>query len=199
MNNKNIDTVEIEEFININYQQYLELTEEQREYYDFLMEYGIVDGERLKVKDYISDKPFEDNSFEFVKDSMRKLSNGNINELLTTILSLPEYAVTIENPKTPAWKIILTTKYIIEKLTQLITMESNMLVSRTPSPYTMQIEQIDFSMFNQEWVQLNDLADGDITKFDTIRKLKYSECFVQLLYRQKQNDLQQLIESSFRK
>lgn len=192
-------TIEGNPSINIPYTLYNTLTPEQMNYYEFLMQYGVIDGEKLQEQDYLSDTPIMDMSFEFIKDCMTMVSKGDTIGIVAKFFSLPQYATKLEDNSLPAWKVILTIRYLVNKIVSCIEMENTMLVNKTPSPYMFQIEQVDFSMFTQEYIQLNELADGDITKFDSIRNMKYSDCFVQLLYRQKQSDLQQLIESSYKK
>ena len=48
-------------------------------------------------------------------------------------------------------------------------------------------------MFDGEYVQTRELADKDITKFEAIRNLPYKNCLIELIYRQKESDLEKLI------
>ena len=98
-----------------------------------------------------------------------------------------------------AWQVILSFRKILHDIENLIDIENRMLVSQFPSEFSGLAEQVDFTMFNTEYFQLNDLAGGDITKFEAVRKMPYKECFVQLLYIFKNNEFEKAVTKSMTK
>ena len=98
-----------------------------------------------------------------------------------------------------AWQVILSFRKILHDIENLLEIENNTLVSQFPSEFSGLAEQVDFSAFNTEYFQLNDLAAGDITKFETIRKMPYLECFIQLLYIFKNNEFEKMVTKSMTK
>ena len=172
------------------------MSEEKKRDYIFLVDFGIFDGEKLKEDDYIYGKPMSELPFEKVKSFMTLYAAGDIQQIMQDImdeLSL-EFILGMK-----AWQVILSFRKILHDIENLINIEENTLVSQFPSEFSGLAEQVDFSMFNQEYFQLNDLADGDITKFDTIRKMPYKECFVQLLYIFKNNEFEKMVTKSMTK
>lgn len=177
-------------FVNIDttYAEYALLSEDDRFGYDFQVQYG-----NLARKDYFSSLSLEKRPFGVVKELMSSLKKGDLEALVTSVTNIEDYAIDVI-VKEPAYKFIITLEIIIEKLKSLMEMEKTML---TPSvqgkDYSSQLEQVDFSMFSTEYVQTRELANNDILKFEEVRKIPYEECFVELLYRQKQDDFEKLI------
>ena len=182
--------------IDIAYNQYVTMSEEKKRDYIFLVDFGIFDGEKLKEDDYIYGKPLAELPFEKVKSFMALYTTGDTQQIMEDIMEEQglEYIL-----KMKAWMVILSFRKILHDIENLIEIENNTLVSQFPSEYGGLMEQVDFSMFNQEYFQLNDLADGDITKFEEIRKLPYKECFVQLLYIFKNNEFEKAVTKSMTK
>ena len=172
------------------------MSEEKKRDYIFLVDFGIFDGEKLKEDDYIYGKPMSELPFEKVKSFMTLYTSGDIQQIMQDImdeLSL-EFILGMK-----AWQVILSFRKILRDIENLLNIENNALTSQFPSEYGGLLEQVDFTMFNQEYIQLNDLAEGDITKFDTIRKMPYKECFVQLLYIFKNNEFEKMVTKSMTK
>ena len=172
------------------------MSEEKKRDYIFLVDFGIFDGKKLKEDDYIYGKPLSELSWGKVKTFMALYSTGDIQQIMQDImdeLSL-EFILCMK-----AWMVILNFRKILHDIENLIDIENNTLTSQFPSEYGGLLEQVDFTMFNQEYIQLNDLAGGDITKFDTIRKMPYKECFVQLLYIFKNNEFEKMVTKSMTK
>ena len=172
------------------------MSEEKKRDYIFLVDFGIFDGEKLKEEDYIYGKPMSELSWGKVKTFMALYAAGDIQQIMQDImdeLSL-EFILGMK-----AWQVILSFRKILHDIENLIDIENNTLTSQFPSEFGGLAEQVDFSMFNQEYFQLNDLAGGDITKFDTIRKMPYKECFVQLLYIFKNNEFEKAVTKSMTK
>lgn len=176
---------------NITFGKYIKLDEIAKMDYDFAVKYGDFD-----VKDYVSDISLEDRSFELVKNLM---DSENEEELISKIYEIDEYAED-KIVNLPFWQVILTFRYLIEHIVKLIKIENDMLQSKVPSytDYSDKIAYIDFSVFPNYYTQLRTLAKDDITKFEVIKQIKYSDCIVELLYLAKEADLQKLIDNQNR-
>ena len=176
---------------NITFGEYIQLNETEKSDYDFAVKYG-----DFEIKDYVSDIALEDRSFEVVKNLM---DSQNEEELISKIYEIDEYAED-KIINLPFWQVILTFRYLIEHIVKLIKMENDMLQSKVPSyaDYSDKIAYIDFGMFPNYYSQLRLLAKDDITKFNEIKQMKYSDCVVELLYLAKENDLQRLIDNQNR-
>ena len=176
---------------NITFGEYIQLSETAKSDYDFAVKYG-----DFEIKDYISDVNLEDRSFEVVKNLM---DSENEEELISKIYEIEEYNED-KIVNLPFWKVILTFRYLIEHIVKLIKIENDVLQSKVPSftDYSDKIAYIDFSMFPNYYSQLRLLAQNDITKFEEIKQMKYSDCIVELLYLTKENDLQKLIDNQNR-
>ena len=172
------------------------MSEEKKRDYIFLVDFGIFDGEKLKEDDYIYGKPMSELPFEKVKSFMTLYAAGDIQQIMQDImdeLSL-EFILGMK-----AWQVILSFRKILHDIENLLDIENRTLVSQFPSEFSGLAEQVDFSMFNQEYFQLNDLADGDITKFERISNIPYKECFIQLLYIFKNNEFEKMVTKSMTK
>ena len=182
--------------IDITYNQYIAKPEDGKRDYIFLVDFGIFDGEKLKEEDLIYGKPVAELPFEKVKLFMTLYASGDIQQIMQEIMDELglEYILGMK-----AWQVILSFRKILHDIENLLEIENNTLVSQFPSEFSGLVEQVDFTMFNQEYFQLNDLAGGDITKFDTIRKMPYKECFVQLLYIFKNNEFEKMVTKSMTK
>lgn len=176
---------------NITFGEYIKLDEIAKMDYDFAVKYGY-----FEIKDYISDVSLEDRSFELVKHLM---DSENEEELIAKIYEIDEYAED-KIVKLPFWQVIITFRYLIEHIVKLIKIENDILQSKVPSytDYSDKIAYIDFSMFPNYYTQLRALAKDDITKFEAIKQMKYSDCIVELLYLNKENDLQKMIDNQNR-
>lgn len=174
--------------INVPYYAYAEMGEREKFEIDFVINYS-----NLEEKDYFSETPLEDRPFRDVKALMAAFSGNDAEEFAKVLFSMPDYDEK-KMMNAPAWKSILSIQAITNNLINLINIENEMLTSKVPdNKYAGQIEQIDFSMFDGEYVQTRELADKDITKFEAIRNLPYKNCLIELIYRQKESDLEKLI------
>ena len=182
--------------IDIIYSQYVAMNEEKKRDYIFLVDFGKFNGEKLLEDDYIYGKPLSELPWGKVKTFMTLYLAGDTMQIMQEIMDELglEYILGMK-----AWMVILAFRKILHDIENLINIENNTLVSQFPSEYGGLLEQVDFTMFNQEYFQLNDLAGGDITKFDIIRKMSYKECFVQLLYIFKNNEFEKAVTKSMTK
>ena len=176
---------------NITFGEYMLLDETAKSDYDFAVKYG-----DLEIKDYVSDISLEDRSFEVVKNLM---DSENEEELITKIYEIDEYTED-KIVNLPFWEVILTFRFLIEHIVKLIKIENDVLQSKVPSfvDYSDKIAYVDFSMFPNYYTQLRLLAKDDITKFNEIKQMKYSDCIVELLYLSKEADLQKMIDNQNR-
>lgn len=176
---------------NITFGEYIKLDEIAKMDYDFAVKYG-----DFEIKDYICDISIEDRSFEIVKNLM---DSQNEEELIAKIYKIDEYNED-KIVNLPFWQVILTFRYLIEHIVKLIKIENDILQSKVPSyvDYSDKISYIDFSVFPNYYTQMRLLAKDDITKFDDIKQMKYSDCVIELLYLAKENDLQRMIDNQNR-
>ena len=182
--------------IDTTYNQYVTMSEEKKRDYIFLIDFGKFNGEKLKEDDYIYGKPLAEFPWGKVKTFMTLYSSGDVQQIMQEIMDELSLEFILEMK---AWQVILSFRKILHDIENLINIEENTLVSQFPSEFSGLAEQVDFSAFNTEYFQLNDLAAGDITKFDTIRKMPYKECFVQLLYIFKDNEFEKMVAKSMTK
>ena len=173
---------------NITFGEYIQLSETAKSNYDFAVKYG-----DFEIKDYVSNISLEDRSFEVVKNLMDSENDG---ELISKIYEIDEYTE-YKIVNLPFWQVILTFRYLLEHIVKLIKIENDILQSKVQSftDYSDKIAYIDFGMFPNYYTQLRALAKDDITKFESIKQMKYSDCIVELLYLAKENDLQKLIDN----
>ena len=172
------------------------MTEDKKRDYIFLVDFGKFNGEKLKEDDYIYGKPLSELPWGKVKTFMTLYSTGDIQQIMQEIMD--ELGIEfILNMK--AWMTILSFRKILRDIENLLNIENNTLVSQYPSEFNGLAELVDFSAFSTEDFQLNELAGGDITKFDVVRKMSYKECFVQLLYIFKNNEFEKAVTKSMTK
>ena len=182
--------------IDITYNLYVTMSEEKKRDFIFLIDFGKFNGEKLKEDDYIYGKPLAELPWGKVKTFMTLYSAGDVQQIMQEIMDELGLEFILDMK---AWMVILSFRKILRDIENLLNIENNNLVSQYPSEFSGLAEQVDFSAFSTEYFQLNDLAGGDITKFETIRKMSYKECFVQLLYIFKNNEFQKMVTKSMTK
>lgn len=179
--------------IDINYATYLQMNEDQQYEYNFVLTYM---KNAPAIKDYFCSMDLTDRPFVFVKELQDAFINDNNEELYSILTSIPEYSPELLLAS-PAYKVIHTFSHLISRIQSTLTIESEMLVSHVNNEdYTSFVEQVDFSMFPRYYSELRELAGNDITRFETIKQMKYSDCLVELIYRQKQSDFERLVMKS---
>lgn len=180
--------------LEISYLVFSQMDKDYQEDYLFTLNY-MKNGPELK--DYFSTVDLSDRSFIFVKQLEQAYISNNNEEIFQLITSLPEYKEEVV-VNASAYKFLNTLKYILNRVEEIINIENEMLVSSVQSDdYSMYIEQIDFSMFPRYYSEVRELANNDITKFKEIEQMKYSDCLVELIFRQKQNDFERLVMKSY--
>jgi len=176
--------------IDINYAKYSLMSDDFKDEYQFTLDYM---KNAPEVKDYFSEKDISDLEFIQVKMMQECIINNDMEGLYEQITSLPQYSQE-KLMKSMAYEVILTFKYIVDRVNQITELENEMLKSCAPGDdYTNIVEQVDFSVFPAYYTQMRELADGDITRFEQIKHIKYSDCLVELIYRQKQADFEKLV------
>lgn len=179
---------------NIKYCVYVKLSGQQREDIDFYLKYGNYD-----KKDYLSNVKLNERSFFFVKRLQQAIIDQNLDDFFNILFEIEEYAPAKINDRY-CFEVVKTFEFLIDETVNLLKMESETLSSKVPSTdYGMYFEQIDFSVFPSYYTQLRSLAGEDITKFDAIKNMRYDDCIVELIYRQKQADVNTLITNSHKK
>lgn len=145
-------------------------------------------------KDYFSEIPLEERDFITVKELMECLINNDFEGFGERLSQLDEYSNN-KIYKAKTYEVILTMRYLIDHTIKLLEVEDKMLTSKVASKhdYSTEVSQVDFTVFPHYYSQLRSLAGNDILKFDAVKKLKYSDCFVELLYLSKDSDLEKLI------
>lgn len=176
--------------IDTTYREFIKLNEEDRFGYTFQITYG-----NFEKKDYFSNTPLEKRTFGEIKRLMESAQESEyafINEILT----INDYSLDNILDR-PAYEFLKTVEYIADKIVDFVEMENTQLVPQVQGKdYSSQLEQVDFSMFTDEYIQLRELSNEDITKIEQIRNLPYEQCFVELLYRTKQADFEKLVMQS---
>lgn len=176
--------------INTTYEKFVNLSEEDKFGYTFQVQYG-----KFEKKDYFSEIPLEKRSFGEIKDLMSAASEGEY-QFIQQVMKIDDYSLP-KILKRPAYEFIKTLEFISDKIVAFVEMENTQLVQQVHGKdYSSQLEQVDFSCFSDEYIQLRELANQDITKLEEIRKLPYETCFVELLYRTKQTDFERLVMQS---
>ena len=182
---------------NLKYSVFLQLKEEYKSTFFFLLDYEKEADMKYPVKDYFTDVPISDRSFGDVKEMMDAIQNNNMVYFTEIVLKFPEF----DEKKVLdelAYKFIRTIENYVEQVKNLIRYENELLISRVPNKHSGLVDQIDFSEFGSHFLHRDSLADGDILKYDDIDKLPYNKCFLKLLYNRKQSDFEQLAMQSIK-
>lgn len=173
--------------INTTYEQFLKLNEEDKFGYTFQVTYG-----KFEKRDYFSETPLEQRSFRTVKTLMSAAADNEF-ALVNEIFKIEDYSLD-KVLKRPAYEFLKTLEFICEKIVAFAEMENTQLVPQVQGKdYSAQLEQVDFSVFDEEFIQTYSLANGDVTKFEEVRNTPYETCFVTLLYQQKTSDFEKLV------
>lgn len=176
--------------IDINYATYSIMSETYKEEYAFTLEYMKNPPE---TKDYFGSSDISDLEFIQVKNMQECMHTSDMEGLYSAISAIPDYS-TEKFLKAKAYEVILTLRYICDRINEISQIEREMLRSCVSGDdYSALVEQVDFSPFPQYYTQLRELAGNDITKFEAIKHMKYSDCLVELIYRQKQSDFERLV------
>lgn len=155
----------------ISFKDYVSL--EDRETYDYYLKYG-----KFKPEDILEIGPFLEHSFGFVKDMQYYASEGLGWEIfLNTISELLDKDIK-ELSKMSLFDLQKTRLYCIEEVKKINKIESDFLGHDA----TPEQEQADISRFGSygPFIQFDKLSDGDLLRFEEIKKLKYDFCFTKL-------------------
>lgn len=163
---------------NITLREYLQLTEyEERFNYDFVLKHAKIFKQPIDVFD-VGD--FTELEFGLIKDLQHDLSDG------ITWVKLIEYIRKLTDKKEEElgkYKLLDLSQfasYIRKEIERINEIEMTLLTS-PPDEDEKQAGINDFSKFGS-YTQLRRLANGDLTKLEGIKKIKYSICLMELLY-----------------
>ena len=182
---------------NLKYSEFLQLKEEYRSTFFFLLDYEKEADMKYPVKDYFTEVPISERSFGEVKEMMEAIQNSNMVYFTEIVLTFPEF----DEKKILdelAYKFFRTIENYVEQVKNLIRYENELLASRVPNKHAGLVDQIDFSEFGSHYIQRDTLADGNILRYDEIDKLPYNKCFLKLLYNIKTDDVQKLAMQSIK-
>lgn len=182
---------------NLKYSEFLQLKEEYKSTFFFLLDYEKEADMKYPLKDYFTEAPISERSFGDVKELMAAIQNNNMVYFTEIVLKFQEF----DEKKVLdelAYKFIRTIQFYVNEINKLSSYENELLISRVPNKHAGLVDQIDFSEFGSHFLQRDSLADGDILKYDDIDKLPYTKCFLKLLYNRKQSDFEQLAMQSIK-
>lgn len=182
---------------NLKYSKFLQLKEEYKGTFFFLLDYEKESDMKYPIRDYFTEIPISERSFGEVKEMMSAIQNNNMVYFTEIVLKFPEF----DEKKVLdelAYKFIRTIQFYVNEINKLIRYENELLVSRVPNKHAGLVDQIDFSEFGSHYIQRDTLADGNILRYDEIDKLSYSKCFLKLLYNIKTDDVQKLAMQSIK-
>ena len=159
----------------ITLKEYIDL--EDKKDYNFAIQYAF---RFTDSEDTFNIGDVTDLSFEFVKDYQYELQNGLD---LNGQIKLLKRAANIKDHQLGKVKLDVFFRglnYLHDGIIGLTKAEANAL-SYTPSAKE---EAAGIENFNKygSYSQFRKLAGNDILKIEKIKKLKYSECFIELLY-----------------
>ena len=188
-------TKEIAEFLNpdkLKYSEYIKLKDEYKKMFLFILEYSKDSELKYVKKDWFSNVSLSERKFGIVKQMQEALINNSINDFIEILIKNGEY-----NEKKileeQAYKFLKTIDYLVEETINLINYEKELLISKVPNKNEGFIDQVDFSQFSSHFIQRDQLANGDITKYEEIDNLPYETCFIKLLYNLKNSDVEKMI------
>lgn len=172
----------------ITYAQFLSMKEKYRQFYIYNLEF-IKDSDLLyPVKDWFGELDISSLTFGEVKELMENRDDASV-----LWKKVCEHYSEEDMLKAPAFKVLLTFRKLNEDIDDLIRYESELLASKVPGKYNSEVDSVDFTCFNNWFMQRDSLAGGDVTKYDSVDRLPYRTCFMKLLLDIKNNDVEKLI------
>jgi hypothetical protein len=155
----------------ISFKDYL--SSEDQETYDYYLNYG-----KIEPQDTLEIGPFLDHTFEFVKDMQYYCSVGLDWETFLKSMSEVLEKDIKELSNLSLFELQKNRLYCIEEVKKINKIESENL----GHDITIEEEQADIARFGSygAFIQFDKLADGNILKFEKIKKLKYDLCFTKL-------------------
>lgn len=169
------------ELTSISVAQYLEL--EDKTEYDFAMKFAFVFKE--PVDEYgIGD--MMEQPFGYVKDFQYEIEQGLS---FAKLIDLVTETKKIKNiGKEPLDKLMRFANYLITSIEQIVEVENESLAYE-PDPDEIEAGMDKFNGLGV-YLQIRSLTNGDITKFDQVRKLPYSLCFTEMYTAKQMSDYQ---------
>jgi len=164
---------------NITLREYMVLDEKFE--YDFILKY-------IMPKDVYNIGDFAELEFGLIKDLQFDISEGlswvKLIEYIAKILKKKERVI-------GSYKLIDIAEcksYIIAEIERIGLIESELL-GYIPTQKEKEAGIEEFNKFGS-YGQLRSLANNDITKIDSVKKIKYSLCLLELYYQKVNNDYQ---------
>lgn len=155
----------------ISYKDYVSSKEQDQ--YDYYLRYG-----KLKPEDVLNIGSFFELPFGFVKDMQYYASEGlDWKTFLETISEQLNRDIK-ELSNLSIFELQKARLYCIEEVKKVNKIEVDFLGHDT----TPEEEQADISRFSSygAFIQFDKLAEGNLLKFEEIKKLKYDLCFTKL-------------------
>ena len=170
---------------NIIFKEYALLNDDDKELYDYLIKF---DANFTKPIDFFDIGKLKDFSFELIKDFQNDYNSGlNWSQLISYMAKFAN----VSNDKIVNTRIMYVCQfksYIISEIELINKIELIELGhERTEVEAAAGIDMFNVFGF---YSQFRELANNDITKITEIAKLKYSDCFIELLYRKRLNDFE---------
>lgn len=165
----------------ITVNEYLVL--EDKSEYDFAMKFAFIFKEPI---DEYGIGDMMEQSFGFIKDFQYEIEQGFSFNKLINLIAETKKIDDIGNQ--PLDKFMRFANYLITSIEQIVDVENESL-AHDPEP-----EEIEAGMdrFNGlgVYLQIRSLTNGDVTKFDQVRKLPYSLCFTEMYTAKQMSDYQ---------
>ena len=159
----------------INIGEYLHLSEEEKEMYDFALKYS----EQAEARDVLNFGDITEKNFGEVKDWQQRFTESDVFVKFLTIY----YPDSI---KLNVFDFFAAYRFIENEVIRISEKEAKRL-KHEPSP---EEEAAGLERFSQLGVgiQIDSLAMGQVWMYETIRSLPYKECFFKLVLDKINND-----------
>lgn len=162
----------------ITVQQYIDL--EDKHLYDFAIKYAFIFTDSINEFQIGDIFDFE---FGLIKDTQYEI----LDEMsVMTKFDIVGKFTNKDISKLSLMKVIRQFNYISEQIELIVDVERQML-SHEPSDYEIQAGIDDFADLGV-YLQIQQLTNSDVTKIEDVRKVKYNDCFLELLTRKRSYD-----------
>lgn len=168
----------------ITLKKYFEISDIERERYDFAMKFAI---QFTRPEDTLSVGDVSDLPFGLVKEYMHDLSN-------MTFVKQIEYLERIRKIDYGNVLIDVFTRalnYLNIEILKLVELEGKTLVSNASAKEIAASESLSDLGY---YIQLRELANYDITKIESVKKMSYSTCYLELLARQRISEFEKKLK-----
>ena len=178
--------------LNIKFGEYLLLSGELRDKYDFAIKYGV---SFTKEIDNYKCGDLKHKSFQLIKDFQFDYNKGlSWNQLLEYFCKFTRFDKKYFLNQT-IQSIAQFKTYLIKQI-DLINLVEQIELSHNNSEVEESSGIDKFEMFGF-YPQFSELANGDITKMNTIANMPYEKCFIELSYRKRCSDFQVAMQGKY--